>query len=1018
MGCVLGAAWLLATSVGCSEEPAPVEEEKILGIEETEVWTFGELTDPVYVVRTEHDVPHLYATNRTDLGFVLGFVTARDRYFMMDLSRRLGRGQISELLGDAALDIDQESRGTGITFVAQQIHDAMPPELTEYADAFAAGINAYIEQVRQDELAPPSELQLAQGILGVSNPTELMREFDRLDVAAMIAVVLYNSSYETGDIGRSAAAAALDDLFTGGEAFATLRRQGAIEDIYGDITPVRFISSTGGFETSAKSGKPAGLPQVGGIASRVPASVYARAVARSEKQQRRLQRDREAGYGSNAWAVSGSHTADGAGLMAGDGHLSLSVPSILYRFGLDTTLFGDGDIHQLGMSVPGLPVTAIGTNGKVAWSQTQLSADNTDWYLEQIQLDDDGRPVRSFFEGEWKLLEAIDEEYDIADVPLLESVGRLETWTRWRTFDGRWLAEIEGRSASPDEVLAPGEALVNMRGEYVVPEDLDGDGVVTAMSFIYAGFYASSVFRGTDAIGRAGDVDEFVEATRGLVAYSQNFAVADNQGNAMYGAFQPYPCRAFLERDADGSWTDGSDPNQLLDGTRYGAWTIPMSGGLPDDAPTEDPYACTIPHDAAPKSINPPEGWVSTANNDPTGTTFDGSMTDDEYWFGGPWNNGFRAHRIGLELEKAIADGGATVEDMSRIQGNTTSNLGELFIASLLESIDYAQGLGPSPSDPSDQRVAALYDGDEGAIDEVKSRLNGWVERGFATPSGVDTFYAPDHDQDARDDAVATMLFNAWLPRVISGTFDDEGLPGIWQPSGSHGRVKSLDKFLRGRGADNPLSLASFNAATGESAFFDVLGTDEVETSHEVILKALVDALAFLRGPAEEENDFEGGFGTSDMSQYLWGLRHYARMESLLADFIGDDPQYAALTKGFAVSTLQCPLEEDGVTPGEPLFGLEWFPRPGDQYAVDAGNPGFSGTRFSYGSGPVMRMVVALKGDQFEGVNIIPGGQSSITESDFFADQAHLWLGNQVSPMRFTVDQVVDGAVGRESYLP
>ena len=842
----------VATSgLGCSEEPAPVEEEKILGIEETEVWNFGELTDPVYVVRTEHNVPHLYATNRRDLGFVLGFVTARDRYFMMDLSRRLGEGRISELLGDAALDIDQESRGTGITYVAQQIHDTMPADLVEYADAFAAGINAYIEQVREDEVPPPSELFLAQGILGVSNPTELMSDFNRLDVAAMIAVVLYNSSYETGDIGRSAAAAALDDLFTSGEALATLRKQGAIEDIFGDITPVRFISSTGGFEASTKAGKPLSGPTLGGIATRVPQSVYARAIARSDKQQRRLQRDREAGYGSNAWAVSGSHSADGAGLMAGDGHLSLSVPSILYRFGVDTTLFGDGDLHQLGMSVPGLPVVAIGTNGKVAWSQTQLSADNTDWYLEQIQLDDDGRPSRSLFEGEWRLLEAIDEEYEIADVPLLDSVGRTESWTRWRTFDGRWLGEIEGRSASVDEVLAPGEALVTMRGEYVVPEDLNGDGVITAMSFVYAGFYASSVFRGTDSIGRADSVDDFVEATRGLVAYSQNFAVADNQGNAMYGAFQPYPCRAFLERNANGSWTDGSDPNQLLDGTRYGAWTIPMSGGLPDDSPSEDPYACAIPHDAVPTSINPPEGWVSTANNDPTGTTFDGSMTDDEYWFGGPWNNGFRAHRIGLELEQAIADGGATVEDMSRIQGNTTSNVGELLAIHLLQSIDYAKDLGASPTDPADQRIAALYAGDQQAIDEVQSRLDGWIDRGFNTPSGVNTFYAPDHDQAARDDAVATMLFNAWLPRVISGTFDDEGLPGIWQPSGSHGRIKALDKFLRGRGDGNPSSLASFNAATSESAFFDVLGTDEVETSHEVVIGALVDALAFLRGPAD-----------------------------------------------------------------------------------------------------------------------------------------------------------------------
>jgi penicillin G amidase len=1006
-------------ATGCTSEPAPVEEEKILGIEETEVWTFGELTDPVYVVRTEHDVPHLYATNRNDLGFVLGFVTARDRYFMMDLSRRLGLGRITELLGDAALDIDQESRGSGMTFVTQQVLDGMTPELGEYADSFAAGINAYIEQARQDEVLPPSELQLAQGLLGVSNPLDLMEEFDRRDVAAMITVVLYNSSYETGDIGRAAGAAALGDIYPPGTTFETLREQGALNDIANDFRPIQAFSSVGGFAQTTTQGS-LDLSGLGAdsLAGKVPPEMFARAMARADKQQRRLQRDRDAGYGSNAWAVSGTHTDSGAGIMAGDGHLSLSVPSILYRFGVNTELFGGGDIHQLGMSVPGLPVVAIGTNGKVAWSQTQLSADNTDWYLEHIQLDDEGRPVRALFQDEWRLLDSVDEEYIVKDVPLLDSVGRTETWTQWRTFDGRWIAEIEGRSASADEVLADGEALVNLRGEYVVPGDLNDDGVITAFSFVYAGFYATSVFAGTEAIGRADSVTDFADKTRGLVAYSQNFAVADNQGNSMFGAFQPFACRTFLERNADGSYPDGSNPNMLLDGNRYGAWTYPMSGGLPDDSDGSDPYSCVIPHDEIPQIVNAPEGYSVNANNDPSGTTLDGVITDDTWFFGGPWNNGFRANRIARELETSIEDGGVSVEDMSRIQGDTTSNLGDVFAPRLLESIDYAAGLGASPSDEADQRIAALYADEKAAIDEVKSRLETWVAGGYATPSGVDTFYAPSHDQAARDDAIATMLFNAWFPRVINGVFGDEGLPGIFPSGGSTGRLRALNKFLDGRGAGNPLSLASFNDIAGESVFFDVLGTDEIETSHEVIVSALVDALAFLRSDPTEENQFEGGFGTSDMSAYIWGLRHYARMESLLADFIGDDPQYATLTDRFAVSSLQCPLEEDGVTPGEDLFGLMWFPRDGDQYAVDASNPGFSGTRFSYGSGPVMRMVVAMKGDTFEGVNIVPGGQSSIAESEFFADQAHLWLGNEVSPMRFTVDQVVEGAVGRESYLP
>ncbi|MCA9619141.1 MAG: penicillin acylase family protein, partial [Myxococcales bacterium] len=946
-----------------------------------------------------------------------GFVTARDRYFMMDLSRRLGQGRISELLGDAALDIDQESRGTGIAYVAQQIMQSMSTDVGDYADAFAAGINEYITRVQNDELPPPSELVLAQGILGASSPTDLMQPFDRIDIAAMAAVILYNSSYETGDVGRAAAAAALPTSFAGATQ-EELRRQGAIVDIWQDIAPVQTVSSVGGLvETSAH--KLPAMASVPGakLAAKVPASVYARAIDRFERQQKRLNRDKESGYGSNAWAVAGSASSDGAGLLAGDGHLSLSVPSILYRLGLDTELFGGGDLHQLGATIPGFPVVAIGTNGKVAWSQTQLAGDITDWYVEEIQLGQNGVPAATLFQGEWHDLVRVEEEYDIADVPLLGSVGRRETWMRFVTFDGRWIADIEGRDATADEVLAPGEVLVNFSGSYVVPGDIDGDGVISAISFDYAGFDAGFVLAGADAIGRADDVDGFVEAARRLVGYSQNFAVADRDGNALYGAFQAFPCRGYLTRNPDGSWAEGADPNLLLDGTRFGGFTIPLTAdGVVDDGAASDPYACAVPHADLPQVKNPARGYVVTANNDLTGTTFDGSLTDDPWYFGGPWNNGFRAHTIETELKQAVAEGRADMATMSEIQGNTASSLGALFTDAMLASLDYAAALS-APTDPADQRIATLYQAEASAIDEVKARLAAWRDGGYRTPSGVATFYDEVAAGDA-EDSVATTLFNAWLPRVISGTFDDEGLPGIFQPGGSHGRIRALRKFLAGRGSGNPSGLASYDSATGESVFFDRLDTAEVETSHEVIVTALVDALTFLRSAPTEEDPFEGGYGTSDMSAYVWGLRHYAKLESLLADFIGNDPQYAPLTERFAVSTLQCPLEEGGVSPGDPLFGLSWFPRDGDNYSVDAANPGFGGTRFSYGSGPVMRMVISLHGDEVKGVNIIPGGQSALTDSEYFADQAHLWLGNETSPMRYSVDDVVAGAIGRETYLP
>src|SRR4029079_17880317 len=114
---------------------------------------------------------------------------------------------------------------------------------------------------------------------------------------------------------------------------------------------------------------------------------------------KRLGHDHALGWGSNAWAVAGAATTDGRALVAGDGHLPLSIPSLFYQIGLDTSVLGDGDTHQMGLVFPGMPVMAVGTNGQVGWSQTQLMGDITDWYREELQLDANGKPGASLFQG-------------------------------------------------------------------------------------------------------------------------------------------------------------------------------------------------------------------------------------------------------------------------------------------------------------------------------------------------------------------------------------------------------------------------------------------------------------------------------------------------------------------------------------------------------------------------------------------------------------------------------------------
>ncbi|MFT5431624.1 MAG: acyl-homoserine lactone acylase PvdQ, partial [Myxococcota bacterium] len=159
------------------------------------------------------------------------------------------------------------------------------------------------------------------------------------------------------------------------------------------------------------------------------------------------------------------------------------------------------------------------------------------------------------------------------------------------------------------------------------------------------------------------------------------------------------------------------------------------------------------------------------------------------------------------------------------------------------------------------------------------------------------------------------------------------------------------------------------------------------------------------------------GFGTTDQSAWLWGLRHQVRFESLLGGFLGADSGFGSLLDAFSITTKTLPLDVD-ISSDDPRSDLKWFPRGGDNWGVDAANPGFSGTNFTHGNGPVMRMVMSLDDGRVGGVNIIPGGQSGLNDTDYFADQAELWLANEVLPMRFHPNDVATGAQGREVFSP
>jgi len=987
--------------------PSPEDQAKLLAIEETEEWTLPGLEQDVHVVRTEAGVPRVYAHDRLDLGRTLGFVVARDRYFVMDLQRRMGLGTLTELLGDVALDNDLEARHLGLTYTSQRLLEHLSEELGGFLDAFAGGMNTYIEQVKAGKLVVPKELELAGPLVGADDPADLMRPFDRKSLAAMAAVIMYETNFEKDDVGHTRDRDRLATLFEG-VALQDLRRAGLNGDLWANVTPLFPYSSAAGLGIDGPTRK------AGGRRLGLPAELLTDVSARLDRFTRRLRGPLEADFGSNSWAVAGSAGKDGASLLAGDGHLALTIPGYMYQVGLDTRVFGGGRTHQAGLLITGLPVLAVGTNGRVAWSMTNPGLDITDWYREEIQLDGAGAPKASRFAGEWKPLVKVDEVFEIADVPVLGSKGRTETWSRWTTFDGRWISEIEGRRIAADEQPGDGETVVNFQGKLVVPGDADGDDVITALSFDHASFDATQWLAAMGGLGYADDVYGFQEATKGLVGGGLFNAVADANGSVLYTSYQSIPCRSWLERSEDGVWGEGADPKYLLDGTRYGGFAIQtLEDGKVDEAAGEtDSHHCVVPFDAMPQSIDPESGFVVTANNDPGGLTKGGSLDDDEWHIGGPWYS-IRADSIRRELQTAVDAGTADLDKMAEIQAYSASRTGEVFAPYLVAALDAVKGLAAAGDRaPHEQRAVDLYNADAAAFDSVALRLKAWGEGGYRTPSGVETFYHTPADGDAPD-SVATMIWNAWFPRYMQRVWDDEGLP--WFGSGSLGRLRALRRHLEGRGADNPGGLGSWNPDTAESAFFDVLGTDEVERSDELVVVALADALTFLRSAPTGVG--EGGFGTDDMDAWIWGMRHQVRFKSLLQDALGDDPMLDPVFEQLSITSKVLPLAAD-LARDDPRWGLKWFPRAGDNWAVDAASPGLSGTRFTHGSGAVMRMAISFEEDRVRGFNVIPGGQSAHPDSPHFADQARLWLGNQALPLRYHVDEVVEGATGREVYRP
>ncbi len=472
----------------------------------------------------DRGVATIHAASVEDALRAQGWLTARDRSFQLEVLRRNAAGRLAELFGSSALPLDRKHRTYGFARVAEAAVPLLAPRERADLEALASGISSYFAAHR-------GRLGLEFALLG-TEPAP-WRPSDSVGVLLLMYEQL------TDDVEAQRSAESLAGLPDSLRAF--LLPRATADDVL--LVP------------DSPSLAPPALPQVDGVSpSALP------------KAARRQAAEEVGVAGSNAFAVSGSLSASGRPILAGDPHLGLEMPAIW----LPMRFVIAGRTSE-GVTLPGLPALTIGRTDQVAWSFTNLEGDVQDLYRERIE---GGRARRG-----------------TSSEPVVE---RTETI---RVRGGRDEALVV-RSTSNGPLVGDDLAV---RWTALDPANL---GVPNA-DFL-----------------RAADEEAFLATFDRFTGPPQNVVWASASGSI---GWRPAGLLPIRKEGTDGSVPyDGSDPATSWKGF------VPMAG--------------------LPRVVDPPEGFVVSANQRMIGTSFPHVLSAD-------WAHPGRARRIRDLLREAKSAG-------------------------------------------------------------------------------------------------------------------------------------------------------------------------------------------------------------------------------------------------------------------------------------------------------------------------------------------------------------------------
>lgn len=463
------------------------------------------ISSQVDIYWDEFGVPHIFATNEADLYFALGYVHAQDRLWQMTLSQIAAEGRFAEFFGTELVELDKYQRTLGFWRTAESLSlNVLEDKERSVLQAYSKGVNTYVEE-NSNKL--PVEFSLAS-----IKPFE-WNETRSIAISRLMAWDLnmgWWSEVTYGYLKNSLSA----------EQFSELRLS------FPDSLPTTLNSVESAKYSSVL------MPMLN-----------------QEIDRRKILQTEGTHVGSNAWVVDGSMTDSGYPLLAGDPHLGLDMPGKWYEVHLN--LNGK---NVSGATIAGIPAVIIGQNDQMAWSLTNIMADDTDFFLEIQDPNDRGRYVADSLNDSTAVYEEFYKKREIIKVKDQDD----ELLEIRFTKHGPIISDIY-----PQEELTENK-LISMQ---------------------WTGYEPSNEMRTLYEINWATNFQGFKDALPHFGSPGQNFMYGDKDGNIAMFSVAKLPIRS-------------GDPITLRRG-----WN------------SEDDWQGYIPFNNLPSVINPEKGWIANANN-------------------------------------------------------------------------------------------------------------------------------------------------------------------------------------------------------------------------------------------------------------------------------------------------------------------------------------------------------------------------------------------------------------------